>query len=220
MPVTFSLTLHFPLPPTLSPEQVVRNLHAYEPLIVPNPYLQGFRRLPVELDDVVNDPFFTEDGTNIVSYEIHDRIPVVGFLGISKETKFPAIFQSFGAGVRVKVEAAAGVKVRSVYEVCPKRHHQQQDDGFPMSTTTRRSSGSSSQDSVQDFYNTQAGALSLAAGGEWELVERSRVECGALLKPFVMKSFEAAHRDLCQKVLNNAMGPRDQQFSPTTGIAL
>ncbi|KAF3767262.1 hypothetical protein M406DRAFT_234181, partial [Cryphonectria parasitica EP155] len=169
-PATFDLTLHFPLPPSLHPELVVSNLHAYEPLLQPNPYLQGYHRRPVDLDDLIADPFFTEHGTNIVSYEVHDRIPVV--LGLTKDVRFPAIFQSFPAGVRVRADAAAGTRVRSIYEVC-----------------------------------RGAGAGGVAGGGgagsAWELVERSHVECSAVLKPFIMKSFEAAHRDLCQKVLDN-----------------
>lgn len=148
------------------------------------------------MDEVVADPFFSSspnDNNNIACYEIHDRIPVVGFLGIHKDTIFPAIFQNTARGVRVKVEAAMGVKVRSLYEVCR---------------------AGSTED--QEGMETTGGSAGVGAGAgtEWELVERSHVECGALLKPFVMKQFEAGHRDLCQKVLDGIAGARDKDLPP------
>lgn len=197
MPATFDLELHFPLPPSLSPDLVIQNLHAYEPLIRPNPYLQGFSRLPVDLDDVVSDPFFTEDGSNIASYEIRDRIPLVESLGLMKDVTFPAIFQSFATGVRLRADAAAGTRVRSVYEVCPRRGA---DGGGGVELP--RTAG------------FEPNAAAPARGGGWELVERSHVECNALLKPFVMKSFEAGHRDLCGKLINNIVGSTQKDLPP------
>lgn len=262
MPTTFSLTLHFPLPPSLPPTLVIQALHAYEPLIRPNPYLQNFRRLPVDMDEVVADPFFNSssssssssppspsssssspafppaaansqehnDDNDIASYEIHDRIPVVGFLGIYKDTIFPATFQTTPGGVKVKVDAAMGVKVRSVYEVCPaknnnnnnkkKSNHNQEDEAAA-------AGGGGGGGGLEPPKAQQQQQQQLGAGGEehedhlWELVERSHVECGALLKPFVMKSFEAAHRDLCRKVLDNVIasaagmpGTTDKELPP------
>lgn len=176
MPATFKLTLHFPLPPTLAPSTVLRALHAYEPLITPNPYLHSFSRLPVDLAALVADPFFREDdGFNIMAYEIHDRIPILGRLA-SKDVRFPATFQSFPAGVRLRADAAAGTRVHSVYEVVV----------------------------VDD-----------AAG--WELRETSVVECNPLLKGFVQKSFEAGHRDLGRRVLEELMERRQKELPPLPG---
>lgn len=182
MPATFNLELHFPLPPTLSPDAVIRNLHAYEPLIRPNPYLQSFARTPVDLDEVVADPFFTEDGANIVKYEIHDRIPVIPAIGWTSAVLFPAIFQSFATGVRLRADAAAGTRVRSVYGV--------------------------------ERATRQQGEETTAAGGEWELVERSHVECNPLLKPFVQRQFEAGHRDLGRKVLEDIVAATQKTLPP------
>lgn len=194
MPANFDLELHFPLPSTLSPDVVIQNLHAYEPLIRPNPYLQGFERLPVDLDEIISDPFFTEDGNNIVKYEIHDQIPVIPAIGWTKDVSFPAIFQSFPTGVRVRADAAAGTRVRSVYRVERAREHA---DG-PQS-----SSSDASQWAAQP-----------RSGRGWDLVERSHVECSALLKPFVQKQFEAGHRDLCQKVLDNLVAAMHKNLPP------
>lgn len=189
MPTTFDLELHFPLPPPLLPDMVIQAVHAYEPLIRPNPYLQGFDRLPVDLDEIIADPFFTEDGSNIAKYEIHDRIPVLPAIGWMKDVSFPAIFQSFPTGVRLRAEAAAGTTVRSIYGV--ERAREQAE-------------GLSSTD----------GSQSKPKSGGWELVERSHVECNALLKPFVQKQFEAGHRDLCQKVLDNLVAATQKSLPP------
>lgn len=194
MPATFQLELHFPLPPTVSPELVIQTLHAYESLIRPNPYLQGFTRQPVDLEDVVADPFFTEDGTNITGYEIHDRIPILPVLGLAKDIRFPAIFQAFATGVRVRADAAAGTRVRSIYEVCPRPPQEQAGGGED------GDGGSGGQ--PDGVVEGAAGGRRYSAGG-WDLVERSHVECSALLKPFVMKSFEAGHRDLGGKIVEN-----------------
>lgn len=150
---------------------------------------------------MVSDPFFTEDGNNIVSYEIHDRIPIVEFLGLMKDVTFPAIFQSFATGVRLRADAAAGTRVRSVYEVCPRR---ETDGGGGGGGGLPRTAG----------FETVAAAAPGQQTGGWELVERSHVECNALLKPFVMKSFEAGHRDLCGKVIANIVGSTQKDLPP------
>ncbi|KAJ4390086.1 hypothetical protein N0V93_007559 [Gnomoniopsis smithogilvyi] len=188
MPATFDLELRFPLPSILSPDIVIQAIHAYEPLIRPNPYLQGFDRLPVDLGEIVADPFFIEDGSNVAKYEIHDRIPILPAVGWMKDVSFPAIFQSFPTGVRLRAEAAAGTTVRSIYGV--ERAREQAE-------------GLSSTDGSQ-----------AKPGGGWALVERSHVECNALLKPFVQKQFEAGHRDLCQKVLDNLVAARQKSLPP------
>lgn len=194
MPASFDLELHFPLPSTLSPDTVLQAIHAYEPLIRPNPYLQGFERLPVNRDEIVSDPFFSDDGAswNLVKYEIHDRIPVLPAIGWLKDVSFPAIFQSFATGVRLRAEAAAGTTVRSIYGV-----ERAQADGVPLGTADGTRPATQSR-----------------PGGGWDLVERSHVECNALLKPFVQKQFEAGHRDLCQKVLDNLVAATQKNLPP------
>lgn len=122
-------------------------------------------------------------------------------MGIYKDTIFPAIFQNTPRGVRVKVEAAMGVKVRSIYEVCRR-------------TTTTTTTTTTSPN---EYYYGNDGSTGEGGGGllsEWELVERSQVECGALLKPFVMKQFEAGHRDLCRKVLDGIVDGRNKELPP------
>ncbi|KAH8765587.1 hypothetical protein F5883DRAFT_497046 [Diaporthe sp. PMI_573] len=179
MPASHTIELHFPLPAYLSPDLVIQHLQAYEPLITPHPYLLRYNRRPVE-KDVTSDPFFAEDGARIECYEVFERVAIVPLLGLYKDLKIPATFQSIPAGVRCRADAQGGVKVWSTYEV------QRRDLG--------------AEDDLHDIVDGVG--LSSPGAGEWELVEYARVECNVIVKPFVVRSFEAAHRDLCQKVID------------------
>lgn len=102
MPATHTIELHFPLPAYLSRDLVIQHLQTYEPLITPHPYLQRYDRRAVDVEDLVGDPFFTEDGWRIESYAVVERVPLIPLLGLSKDVRVPATFQSFPAGaVRV-----------------------------------------------------------------------------------------------------------------------
>ncbi|ROV99486.1 hypothetical protein VMCG_06348 [Cytospora schulzeri] len=196
MPASHTIELHFPLPAYLSRDLVIQHLQAYEPLITPHPYLQRYDRRPVDLRDLVSDPFFTEDGWKIESYVVVERVPIVPLLGIAKDIKIPAIFQSFATGVRCRADAQAGVTVWSTYEVA------RRDLGAEFERAGRADTDGVGHDGWAHDVLDAAG-LSSPGAGEWELVEHARVECNALLKPFVVKSFEVAHRDLCRKVIDD-----------------
>ncbi|KAJ0115487.1 hypothetical protein N8I77_000846 [Diaporthe amygdali] len=194
MPASHTIELHFPLPAYLSPDLVVQHLQTYEPLIIPHPYLLRYNRRPVDEKDVIADPFFTEDGANIECYEVIERVVIIPLLGLSKDIKIPATFQSFPAGVRCRADAQGGVRVWSTYEV------QRRDLGAEFERAGRADSDGVARDDLHDIVD--GAGLSSPGAGEWELVEYARVECNAIVKPFVVKSFEAAHRDLCQKVID------------------
>lgn len=38
--------------------------------------------------------------------------------------------------------------------------------------------------------------------GAWRLIEEARVECNAIVKPFVVKAFQNAHKDICKRILD------------------
>lgn len=193
MPASHTIELHFPLPAYLSPDLVIQHLQAYEPLITPHPYLLRYNRRPVE-KDVTSDPFFAEDGARIECYEVFERVAIVPLLGLYKDLKIPATFQSIPAGVRCRADAQGGVKVWSTYEV------QRRDLGAEFERAGRAGSDGIARDDLHDIVDGVG--LSSPGAGEWELVEYARVECNVIVKPFVVRSFEAAHRDLCQKVID------------------
>ncbi|KKY30147.1 hypothetical protein UCDDA912_g09942 [Diaporthe ampelina] len=194
MPASHTIELHFPLPAYLSPDLVVQHLQTYEPLITPHPYLLRYNRRPVDEKDVAADPFFSDDGARIECYEVFERIVIVPLLGVSKDIKVPATFQSFPAGVRCRADAQGGVRVWSTYGV------QRRDLGAEFERAGRADSDGVARDDLHDIVD--GAGLSSPGAGEWELVEYARVECNAIVRPFVVRSFEASHRDLCQNVIN------------------
>lgn len=216
MPATHTIELHFPLPAYLSRDRVIQHLQTYEPLITPHPYLQRHDRRPVDLKDIVDDPFFTEAGWQIESYVIVERVPIVPLLGLAKDIRIPATFQSFPAGVRCRADAQGGVTVWSTYEVA------RRDLGAEFERAGRAGSDGVGHDGWDHDVLDAAGMSSpggATAGGEWELVERAKVECSALVKPFVVRSFEAAHRDLCRKVIEGLKAQAGTEYPAPTGQA-
>lgn len=197
------IELHFPLPAHLSPDLVIQHLQACEPLITPHPYLLRYSRRPVDEKDVTSDPFFTQDGARIECYEVVERVVIVHLLGLYKDIKIPATFQSIPAGVRCRADAQGGVRVWSTYEV------QRRDLGAEFERAGRADSDGVARDDLHDIVD--GAGLSSPGAGEWELVEYARVECNAFVKPFVVRSFESAHRDLCQKVIEELKGKASQE---------
>ncbi|KAK4152054.1 hypothetical protein C8A00DRAFT_44828 [Chaetomidium leptoderma] len=183
-PEPFIVITRVPIPASLPPGTVLAALQTYEALITPNPYLDRYERRRVEVEEVVNDPFFREDGQNPQAFVIYDRVPIIPGVGswATKAVAIPCIFQSFEYGVRCCAHAQGGVTVRSSYEV-------------------RR------RGEVQ-------GGPELAVGpgdGDYELVDISNIECGAMIKPFVKMRFSSAHLALLQQVIDNLVQPNEAQ---------
>lgn len=84
--------------------------------------VERFARIhPEKLDHCLADPFFTQDeeGADITTYEIVERIPILPVFGISQLITFPVYFQDFSEGVRSRVDAPAGTCLRTTYAVRP-----------------------------------------------------------------------------------------------------
>ncbi len=167
-----------PLPTYLTPEVMLESLHSYEPLITANPYQIGFERRPVQIEELVNDPFFREDGRRLQAFVVYDRVPIIPGVGswATKEVVIPCVFQSFAYGVRCRAEAQAGVTVRSSYEVRGRGEVQGGPD-----------------------------VLLSPSAGDYELVEIAHIECGALVKPFVKRSFATAHQEILQNMVDDVI---------------
>ncbi|KAK2072385.1 hypothetical protein P8C59_006742 [Phyllachora maydis] len=117
-PPALQITTRVAIPARVDPALVLAALHAYEPLIVANPYLDRFERRAVPLGDLVGDAFFHDDGRDLQAFTVHDRVPLVA--GLAKAVVVPCIFQAFDRGVRCRADAQWGVVVRSSYEVTPR----------------------------------------------------------------------------------------------------
>lgn len=171
MVATFQSVKQTAVPPELSREQVIEKLQKYEIIIRMQPFVERFERIyPEKLDHCLADPFFNQDkeGTDITTYEIFERVPIIPFLGMTRLIQFPVYFQDFAEGVRAKVEAPAGTVMRTTYAVRPLGGD---------------------------------GAEEMRRGG-WQLIEEAHVECNVLLKPFIAKSFDDAHTNMCQRILD------------------
>ncbi|KAL8294934.1 hypothetical protein RB597_008355 [Gaeumannomyces tritici] len=166
-----TITVAAPLPPSVPPQAVIDALHAsYEPLIRPHPFLRRFERRRLSVSEVVDDPFFEADGAKLEAYEVVERVPILPVPGFHKDIVIPAVFQSFARGVRCRADTS-GVRIWSVYEV------------RPLSAASGTGVGAGGADGGAD-------------GEAWELLETAKVECNALVKPFVQKNFITAHRDI------------------------
>ncbi len=175
-PEPFTVINRVPIPASLAPEAVIAALQTYEALITPNPYLDRYERRPVELDEVVKDTFFLEDGQKLQAFVVYERVPIIPGVGAwaTKEVAIPCIFQSVKHGTRCCGHAVGGVTVRSRYEV---RRRGEVEEGPE---------------------------LAVGPGdGEYELVDITAVECGALVKPFVKSRLSSGHQALLQQVIDN-----------------
>ncbi|KAK4163393.1 hypothetical protein QBC43DRAFT_67392 [Cladorrhinum sp. PSN259] len=166
-----------PIPAALNPSIVLQAIQSYEPLIKGNPYLHHFEQRPVDINEIVNDPFFREDGSKLQAFVVVDRVPVIPGLGswATKEVPIPCIFQTFEHGARCRGHAQAGVVVRSSYEV-------------------RR------RGEIQEGPELMLGPGD--EGGEYELVEVADISCNALVRPFVRSRFTSAHLEILQRVVD------------------
>ncbi|KAK0621723.1 hypothetical protein B0T17DRAFT_618135 [Bombardia bombarda] len=172
-----SLTIitRVPLPAFLDPRLVLESLHTFESLIVANPLLKTYERRAVQVDTLVDDPFFHEDGQKLSAFVVTDRVPIIPGVGswATKDVVIPCVFQSFEHGVRCRADAQAGVTVRSSYEVRPRGH-------------------------------VEGGPAEVRPGdGDYELVEIANIDCGSFVKAFVKRSFTNAHQDILQRVVDD-----------------
>lgn len=187
-------SLAYPLPAECTPDQVVAALHRYIPLITQNPYMVSYSRRPVELAEIVDDPFFRDDGTALAAFEVIDRIVVVpGFA--KKQVVIPCVMQRFDGGVRCRSFAAGGVKVWSTWSVMTKA------DADASAATNNRTS----TDRSTSTERPPTPPATPPAGTEYCLIEEARVECSALIKPFVGRSFREAHIEILRKVVKDVM---------------
>jgi len=181
-----SFTLRLPLPSHLPAEQVVAHLQSFDTLITPHPYLVRYERRPVALTDVIDDPFFREDGMCLSAYVVTERIKLMP--GVGKDIQIPAVFQSFHSGVRCRADASGGVRVWSSYEVAPRKV-------AAFERAEEESVNGSNADDAEGY----------------DLVERVTLTCSRLVKRFVVKSIEPAHKEICERMIEEMMETYRQQ---------
>jgi hypothetical protein len=190
MVATHSFTLRLPLPTHIPAEEAVAHLQAFDSLITPHPYLVKYERRPVTLNDLIDDPFFREDGMRLSAYVVTERIKLMP--GVGKDIQIPAVFQSFHNGVRCRAEASGGVRVWSSYEVAPRK--------------------------VAAFERADEASVNSSSAGDaegYDLVERVTLTCSPLVKRFVVKAIEPAHKEICERMIVEMMERYKERHLPS-----
>lgn len=202
------LTVRTSLPRHLPPQAVVDSLRTYVPVIKHQALVTHFERgtAPPTCDA---DPFFhgenpprapghrrdasdTTDpgyGGPFASFNVYERIPLIPGIA-SKEISFPVAFQDVPDGVRCRADAPGGVTLWTEFKVRPKGPG---SDG---------ESGGDASSGEGSGWSPGAWEAEVDRRRGYELVEEVTVETNTLLMPFVARSMEGAHREICRKVLD------------------
>lgn len=166
------------LPAFLDHRVMLETLQNYKPLIEASPYLKEYERRNIQVEELIDDPFFIEKGSKIQAFVVYDRVPIIPGLGpwASKGVRIPCIFQSVEHGVRCRADSEGGVTVRSSYEVL------------------RRG-----------VVKGGPAAVANPGDGDYELVETANISCGSFVKAFVKRSFTSAHQETLQRVVDQTV---------------
>ncbi|KAK5652068.1 hypothetical protein OQA88_10844 [Cercophora sp. LCS_1] len=191
---TFTVVTKAPIPATLPPQAVISALHAYRPLIESNPHLVSYERRSVGVEEVVQDPFFREDGAHLQAFTCYQRITIIPGVGswATKDVSVPCVFQSLPQGVRCRADAGSGVMVWSAYEVRPRGEVNGSDHDPPPAP----------------------------GDGDFELVEIAIVECSAFVRPFVRRSLSTSHQEILEVLVQRVAkgyGRESSTPSPAPG---
>lgn len=176
----FTVITRAPIPAAIPPAKVIAALQTCEALITPNPYLERFDRRTVPPEETANDTFFNPSNggsSSLQGYTVYERIPIIPGVGqwATKQVVIPCIFQTINPGVRCRGEAEGGVTVRSSYEV------------------RRRGEVKEGPDLV----------VGPGEEGDYELLDISSIECGALVRPFVKMRFSSGHQAILKQVIED-----------------
>ncbi|KAL2106291.1 hypothetical protein VUR80DRAFT_6944 [Thermomyces stellatus] len=192
-----NLTVRTSLPRYLPPQEVVNALQTYIPVIKHQALVTRYERA-MGIPHCARDPFFhggspianpaVDDNPPVsyrngalVAFNVFERINLIPGIA-SKEITFPATFQNVPGGVRCRADAPGGVTLWTEFKVRPK----------PRNLNAPSSAAGSAWDWEAEVDRRR----------EYELVEWVTVEASSLLMPFVARSMEGAHKDICQKVID------------------
>lgn len=170
-----------PIPSSLPPEFVLSFIQTYTPTLQSNPVIADFTEKPTDISSVTSDPYFGPPDDSLRTFQIHEVITLAA--GLRKETRWPTVFQRTPHGIRSRANATVGIVVWAEWMVRPRQD----------STAT----------SPVEPGNTPSTDRTL--GEEWELYEEVTIEANSLLMPFVSRTSNDVHSEICQKVLDAAM---------------
>ncbi|KAK9351763.1 hypothetical protein V1505DRAFT_420149 [Lipomyces doorenjongii] len=161
------------LPSSLTTADIISALHVHENCLTLHAFTIGHKEVPTTDPDVTSDPYFSPtDPAPIKTYEVTERHIIVPGVG-----DWGKKFTTFPAWFQ---DTTTGLKTRA--------------DG-PVGALVVRAEWS-----VQPG-GACGGMKGEAEGPEYMLVENVTVECAWWLMSLAKRSVEAAHRDICRKLV-------------------
>lgn len=176
---THHTSVTLPIPANLPPDFVLNYLQTFTPSLAANPLVVHFEEVRSDLEAIANDPLFDTKDETIRSYEARSVVQLMP--GVSREFKFPSIFQQTSDGIVSRGTAPPQIIVWAQWRIRPRQD-------------------SASQSPISDDTPTSDQTL----GQDWELHEDITIESNTLFMPFVMFNTVSAHREICWRFLQDA----------------
>ncbi|KAK9343358.1 hypothetical protein V1522DRAFT_424145 [Lipomyces starkeyi] len=175
---TFQLTAL--LPSSLTPADIISALHVHENCLTLHAFTTGHKEVPATDPAVLSDPYFSPtDSAPIKTYEVTEAVVIIPGVG-----DWGKKFTTFPAWFQ---DTTTGLKTRA--------------DG-PVGALVVRA----------EWRVRPGGAYEEVEGKEegpeHMLVEDVTVECAWWLMSLAKRSVEAAHRDICRKLVEKVEGAR------------
>jgi hypothetical protein len=184
-----------PLPPTLTPNDVIAALHDHTTALTLQALTCGHERAPSTHPETLKDTYwFPPDQYPITTYHVTECItllPGIGEWG-KKYITFPSCFQDSRQGIKTRADAPGGVTVRAEFRIV-----------------------------AGGAIGSEIGGEGMGVGdAEWVLVEDVEVSCGWWLMPFVKGKMEQAHQDVCRKIVERVVEKNKGHGGAQNGLGI
>ncbi|KAF2119413.1 hypothetical protein BDV96DRAFT_473234, partial [Lophiotrema nucula] len=179
------------IPPHLQPSDIISALHDHNTCLSLQAVTTGHKKLSETAPETKKDTYwYPVDLHPVHTYEVNECVtifPGIGEWG-KKYLTFPSCFQDTPHGVKTRADAPGGVTLRAEFRVIPGGAGDGEVDG-------------------------EGQGVGYA---DWVLVEDVEVQCAWYMMPFVKSKMEAAHQDICRKVVEKVeMEKRQEQIART-----
>ncbi|KAI5457083.1 hypothetical protein BGZ63DRAFT_457736 [Mariannaea sp. PMI_226] len=176
----YCASIPIPIPINVPPTIVLAFIQTYVPTLEHNPSVAGFHEIPTDPTSLDNDPHFVPWNDSVRTYQVHEITQLVP--GISAQSRWPVVYQRTPDGIRARATASrTGITVWASWTIRPRV-----EGGSPANSESTATSSAT------------------AVGEEWELLDEIVMECHRLMMPFASSMALKAHRDITQKIVDEA----------------
>ncbi|KAF2021686.1 hypothetical protein BU24DRAFT_417324 [Aaosphaeria arxii CBS 175.79] len=180
------------IPAHLTPSDVISALHDHENALTLQSLTTQHEKQDKTSPQILKDTYwYPVDLNPVTTYHVTECITMIPGVGewAKKYITFPSCFQDTPHGLKTRADASGGVTLRAEFRVIR---------------------GGSGDGEVE-------GEGQGIGDAEWVLVEDVEVSCSWLLMPFVRGKMEAAHQDICRKVIEKVeMQKRQEAIAKTS----